>query len=78
MGGLLVIDAVGLCSQDSFCPIIFGRPFLHTIGARFDLRKKRVYIKCVGKILHLTSLNSLINIWIENCMLKIKYKLLLV
>jgi hypothetical protein len=21
------------CSQDSFCPIIFGRPFLHTVGA---------------------------------------------
>jgi hypothetical protein len=27
------------CSQDSFCPIIFGRPFLHTVGARIDLRK---------------------------------------
>jgi hypothetical protein len=25
------------CSQDLFCPIIFGRPFLHTIGARIDL-----------------------------------------
>jgi hypothetical protein len=32
------------CSQDSFYPIIFGRPFLHTIGARIDLPKERVYI----------------------------------
>jgi hypothetical protein len=28
------------CSQDLFCPIIFGRPFLHTIGARIDLPKE--------------------------------------
>jgi hypothetical protein len=34
------------CSQDSFCPIIFGRPFLHTVGARIDLPKERVFIKC--------------------------------
>jgi hypothetical protein len=34
------------CSQDSFCPIIFGRLFLHTVGARIDLLKERVYIKC--------------------------------
>jgi hypothetical protein len=50
------------CSQDSFCPIIFGRPFLHTIGARIDLPKERVYIKCAGEELHLISLSSLINI----------------
>jgi hypothetical protein len=37
------------CSQDSFCPIIFGRPFLHTVGARIDLRKERVHIKCAGE-----------------------------
>jgi hypothetical protein len=37
------------CSQDSFCPIIFGRPFLHTVVARIDLRKERVHIKCVGE-----------------------------
>jgi hypothetical protein len=36
-------------SQDSFCPIIFGRPFLHTIGARIDLTKERVFIKCAGE-----------------------------
>jgi hypothetical protein len=30
------------CSQDSFCPIIFGRYFLHTVGARIDLPKERV------------------------------------
>jgi hypothetical protein len=35
------------CSQDLFCP-------------RIDLPKERVYIKCVGKNFHLTSLNSLI------------------
>jgi hypothetical protein len=37
------------CSQDSFCPIIFGRPFLHTVGARIGLRKERVHIKCAGE-----------------------------
>ena len=25
--------------QDSFCPIIFGRPFLNTINARIDFEK---------------------------------------
>jgi hypothetical protein len=39
------------CSQDSFCTIIFGIPFLHTIGARIDLRKERVHIKCAGEVL---------------------------
>jgi hypothetical protein len=39
------------CSQDSFCPIIFGRPFLHTIGARIDLPKERVYKMCWGTTL---------------------------
>jgi hypothetical protein len=34
------------CSQDSFCPIIFDRPFLHTVGARMDLPKKEVYKIC--------------------------------
>jgi hypothetical protein len=34
------------CSQDPFCPIIFGRPFLHNVGARIDLPKERVFIKC--------------------------------
>jgi hypothetical protein len=37
------------CSQDTFCPIIFGRPFLHIFGARIDLRKERVHIKCDGE-----------------------------
>jgi hypothetical protein len=37
------------CSQDSFCPIIFGRLFLHTVEARIDLPKERVYIKCAGE-----------------------------
>jgi hypothetical protein len=39
------------CSQDSFCPIIFCRPFLHTVGAKIDLPKERVYIKCAGDLL---------------------------
>jgi hypothetical protein len=37
------------CSQDSFCPIIFGRPFLHSVRARIDLRKERVLIKYAGE-----------------------------
>jgi hypothetical protein len=43
-----LVDFIVLgCSQDSFCPIIFGRPLLHTIGARIDLPKEKVFIKFV-------------------------------
>jgi hypothetical protein len=37
------------CAQDSFCPIIFGRPVLHTIGAEINLPHEKVFIKCVGE-----------------------------
>ena len=30
--------------QDSFCPIIFGRPFLNTVNARIDCNKDIVSI----------------------------------
>ena len=30
--------------QDSFCPIIFGRPFLNTINARIDCKRDVVTI----------------------------------
>ena len=30
--------------QDSFCPIIFGRPFLNTVNARIDCEKDVVTI----------------------------------
>ena len=31
--------------QDSFCPIIFGRPFLNTVNARIDCEKNVVTIR---------------------------------
>ena len=31
--------------QDSFCPIIFGRPFLNTVNARIDCEK---YVVTIG------------------------------
>ena len=37
------------CPQDSFCPVIFGRPFLHTVGAEINLVKEKVFIKCAGE-----------------------------
>ena len=37
------------CSQDAFCPIIFGRPFLHTVGAEINLKKEKVFIKFAGE-----------------------------
>jgi hypothetical protein len=37
------------CSQDAFCPIIFGRPLFHTVGAEISLPKEKVFIKCAGK-----------------------------
>src|SRR4051812_15509515 len=36
----LVLDSV----QDSFCPIIFGRPFLSTCGAIIDCKKGKVSV----------------------------------
>jgi hypothetical protein len=33
------------CSQDAFCPIIFGRTFLHIVGAEISLPKEKVVIK---------------------------------
>ena len=35
--------------QDSFCPIIFGRPFLKTCGAIIDCRKGKVYVEFNGE-----------------------------
>jgi hypothetical protein len=37
------------CPQDAFCPIIFGRPFLHTVGAEINLPKEKVFIRCAGE-----------------------------
>ena len=37
------------CPQDSFCPVSFGRPFLHTVGAEINLVKEKVFIKCAGE-----------------------------
>ena len=31
--------------QDNFCPIIFGRPFLNTVGAVIDCNKQKVKVK---------------------------------
>src|SRR4051812_42422647 len=35
--------------QDSFCPIIFGRPFLGTCGAIIDCKKGKVYVEFNGE-----------------------------
>src|ERR1044072_6783935 len=35
--------------QDSFCPIIFGRPFLHTCGAIIDFKKATVSVEFDGE-----------------------------
>jgi hypothetical protein len=37
------------CAQDSVCPIIFGRPFLHTVGAEINLPHEKVFMKCAGE-----------------------------
>jgi hypothetical protein len=39
------------CPQDSFCPIIFGRPFLQTVGAEINLPKEKVVVSCAGETL---------------------------
>ena len=35
--------------QDSFCPIIFGRPFLRTCGAIIDCKKGKVFVEFNGE-----------------------------
>src|SRR4051812_10326927 len=35
--------------QDSFCPIIFGRPFLRTSGPVIDCKKGKVYVEFNGE-----------------------------
>src|SRR3954471_15072888 len=35
--------------QDSFCPVIFGRPFLKTCGAIIDCRKGKVFVELNGE-----------------------------
>jgi hypothetical protein len=37
------------CAQDLFCPIIFGRPFLHIVGAEINLPHEKVFIKYAGE-----------------------------
>jgi hypothetical protein len=39
------------CPQDNFCPIIFGRFFLHTIGAEINFLREKVLISCAGEML---------------------------
>jgi hypothetical protein len=43
----VVID----CPQDSFCLIIFGRPFLQTVGAKINLPKEKVVVSCASETL---------------------------
>jgi hypothetical protein len=45
------------CAQDSFCPIIFGRPFLLTVGAEINLPHEKVFIKCSGEKLEFNFYN---------------------
>ena len=35
-------------AQDSFCPIIFGRPFLNTVNAHIDCEKQTVTVGFEG------------------------------
>jgi hypothetical protein len=37
------------CPHEKNCPIIFGRPFLHTIGAKINLPKKLSLISRAGE-----------------------------
>src|SRR3954462_8782752 len=43
--------------QDSFCPIIFGRPFLKTCGAVIDCKKGKLSVEFNGEPYDLTFLN---------------------
>src|ERR1041384_5382120 len=49
---VLVLGSV----QDSFCPIIFGRPFLSTCGAIIDCKKCKVSVEFNGEPYELNSL----------------------
>ena len=65
--------------QDSFCPIIFGRPFLSTCGAIIDCKKGKVSIEFNGEsyeFIFLSFLSSLV-VLICQVMTKLLKKLLL-
>jgi hypothetical protein len=47
-------------SQDAFYPIIFGRPFLHTIGVEIDLPKESILLNVLEKGYSLIFLSLLI------------------
>ena len=38
-------------SQDDFCPIIFGRPFLNTVNAKIDCNKETISLN-FGDVIH--------------------------
>ena len=62
----LVLDS----PQDSFCPIIFGRPFLNTVNARIDCEKDVVTIGLGECLMSLISLNLVDNTVKKNCLVK--------
>ena len=63
--------------QDSFCPIIFGRPFLNTVTAMIDCKKDIVTVS-LGDMSHeFNLLNFVDNPMIKNCLVRMKLLVLL-
>ena len=58
--------------QDSFCPIIFGRPFLNTINAKIDCEKDIVTVG-LGDMSHDFNLSK----FHKNCLVRMKLLVLL-
>ena len=64
-------------SQDSFCPIIFGRPFLNTVNARIDCEKDVVTIG-LGDMSHEFNFSKFVdNTMKRNCLVRMKLLVLL-
>src|SRR3954464_1333261 len=63
--------------QDSFCPIIFGRPFLNTVNARIDCEKNVVTIG-LGDMSHEFNFSKFSRQHREeNCLVRMKLLVLL-
>jgi hypothetical protein len=54
--------------QDSFCPIIFGRPFLNTVKAEIDCAKETLESRLVIYLMSLIFPSLVDNLMIKNCL----------
>ena len=58
--------------QDSFCPIIFGRPFLNTVNAKIDCKKQTVGVSFGDESHEFNFSKFSRNLIKKNCLVRMK------